>query len=256
MGVRQGDPPPRGVVLDTDGVLLDSATVHAAAWKAAFDACLAGLSPATAPQPPFDADAEYRRYVDGRSRYDGAEAFLASRGLRLPPGTPGDPPGHDTVWAVAAHKERLFVGMTEAGGVPVYHDSRPALTALRAAGVPRAAVSASRHARALLAEAGLDRLLDTVVDGTDAARLGLAGKPDPALFRHAATALGTDPGACAVVEDALSGVLAARRGGFRLVAGVDRTPDRHATPALLAQGADLVVPDLLTLVRTVWGDPA
>ncbi|MGA4978506.1 HAD family hydrolase [Streptomyces cinereoruber] len=254
MNGRHGSlPPPRSVVLDTDGVLLDSATAHAAAWKTAFDACLAARAPDGAgARAPFDADAEYRRHVDGRSRYDGAEAFLTSRGIALPPGSPGDPPGTDTVWAVAARKEAAFREALAAGAVTAFPDAGEALTALRALGVPRAAVSVSRHARTLLADTGLDRLLTVVVDGGDAARLALPGKPDPALFLHAAALLDTPPGDTAVVEDALAGVRAARRGGFGLVVGLDRSPGGHAGASLHAEGADLVVPDLTALVRKTW----
>ncbi|MCX5230413.1 HAD family hydrolase [Streptomyces sp. NPDC087219] len=246
--------PPESVVLDTDGVLLDSAVVHAAAWKIAFDACLDRLAPDNGRQPPFDADAEYRRLVDGRSRYDGAVAFLTARGLHLPPGDPHDAPGCGTVWAVAAHKERAFVDLLRTKGITAFADVGPALMALRTAGVPCAAVSASRHARTLIRAAGLAGLLTVIVDGEDAARLGLAGKPDPALFLRAAALLGSRPQEAAVVEDALAGVEAARSGGFGLVVGVDRTPLGRAAALLREQGADLVVPDLTTLVRSVWGE--
>ncbi|WP_411109094.1 HAD family hydrolase [Streptomyces sp. c-19] len=247
-----GLPQPRGVVLDTDGVLLDSAAVHAAAWKTAFDACLGERPPGRGRPAPFDADVDYRRFVDGRSRYDGAEAFLTARGIRLPPGEPGDPPGCGTVWAVAARKEAAFQDALAADPVVAFEDAAAALAALRSLHVPCAAVSASRHARALIAAAGLDVLLAAVVDGEDAARLGLAGKPDPALFLHAAGLLGIRADAAAVVEDALAGVRAARRGGFGLVAGLDRTSDGHGASLLRAEGADLVVPDLMSLVRNVW----
>ncbi|NML51085.1 HAD-IA family hydrolase [Streptomyces sp. R302] len=250
---RTGFEPPRAVVLDTDGVLIDSAAVHAAAWKTAFDGCLAAWTDGTRRQEPFDADADYRRYVDGRSRADGAEAFLTARGIRLPPGTADDRPGCGTMGAVAARKERAFRDALRTRPVVAFADAVPALTALRSLRVPCAAVSASRHARALLASAGTDRLLATVVDGADAARLGLAGKPDPALFLHAAQVLGVRPRDCAVVEDALAGVLAGHRGGFGLVVGVDRTPDRHATGAMRERGAHLVVTDLMECVEAVWG---
>ncbi|MEU9859839.1 HAD-IA family hydrolase [Streptomyces sp. NPDC047971] len=254
-GPLPGSRAPRGVVFDTDGVLLDSATVHAAAWKVAFDACLALGGRGHGTQPPFDADAEYRRFVDGKSRFDGADALLTARGLALPAGTPDDPPGCATVWAVAARKEQAFQEALRTRGVACFPDAGPALAVLRAAGVPCAAASASRHARALLEAAGLDRLLTVVVDGRDTARLGIAGKPDPGLFLHAAALLGTPPGTTAVVEDALSGVAAARRGGFGLVVGLDRTSDRRHATRLREQGADLTVPDLAALVRRVWGEP-
>ncbi|WP_261992906.1 HAD family hydrolase [Streptomyces sp. adm13(2018)] len=244
--------PPRSLVLDTDGVLLDSAGLHATAWKTALDACLETV--AGEKQPPFDADAEYRRFVDGKSRYDGVAALLDARGVELPVGTPADPPGRTTIWAVAARKERAFVDLLHTEGVTAFPDVLPALTALRTEGVPCAAVSASRHARALIRAAGLDALLAVIVDGEDSARLGLAGKPDPALFLRAASLLGSRPPRTAVAEDALAGVEAARRGGFGLVVGVDRTPLRSAADALAEQGADLTVPDLTTLVRSVWGE--
>ncbi|MFD4319066.1 HAD family hydrolase [Streptomyces sp. NPDC058548] len=242
----------RALVLDTDGVLLDSAGLHAAAWKRALDACLEAVPGED--QPPFDADAEYRRFVDGRSRYDGAAAFLSARGLRLPTGTPRDSPGSATIWAVAARKEQAFVDLLRDEGVSAFGDSRPALTALRAANVRCAAVSASRHARVLIRAAGLAGLLAVIVDGEDADRLGLAGKPDPALFLRAAALLGRHPQETAVAEDALAGVEAGRRGGFGRVVGVDRTELRRTAALLRDQGADLVVPDLTTLVRSVWGE--
>ncbi|MFF2779563.1 HAD family hydrolase [Streptomyces sp. NPDC058052] len=251
--IRTGAAPPHAVVLDTDGVLIDSAAVHAAAWKTAFDACLAEWAPGTERQEPFDADADYRRYVDGRSRYDGAEAFLAARGIRLPPGTADDRPGRDTVRAVAARKEQAFRGALRTRPVVAFEDAVRALTLLRGLRVPCAAVSASRHARELLAAGGVDGLLRTVVDGEEADRVGLPGKPDPALFLHAAHALGVRPRDCAVVEDALAGVLAGSRGRFGLVVGVDRTPDRHTSDALRAHGAHLVVAGLVEFVEAVWG---
>ncbi|MFF8840655.1 HAD family hydrolase [Streptomyces sp. NPDC015130] len=252
-GRSPGSRPLLALVLDTDGVLLDSARLHAAAWKTALDACLESMA-GEEQQEPFDAEAEYRRFVDGRPRYDGAAAFLAARGLGLPAGTPRDPPGHATIWAVAALKERAFLDLLRARGVAAFGDVLPALDALGAAGVPCAAVSASRHARALIRAAGLAGLLTLIVDGEDAARLRLAGKPDPALFLRAAALLGSLPQETVLAEDALAGVEAARRGGFGLVVGVDRTPSGRAAAALRERGADLVVPDLTTLVRSVWGE--
>ncbi|WP_282693796.1 HAD-IA family hydrolase [Streptomyces sp. CC208A] len=252
-GHPTGSGPPHAVVLDTDGVLLDSAAVHAAAWKTAFDACLAERAGEGRRSEPFDADTDYRRFVDGRSRYDGAAAFLAARGIRLPPGSADDRPGCGTVRAVAARKEQAFLDALRTRPVAAFEDARRALTALGSLHVPCAAVSASRHAGALLAAAGLDRLLTAVVDGEDAARLGLPGKPDPALFLHAARVLDARPRDCAVVEDALAGVLAGRRGRFGLVVGLDRAAGRPAAPAMRERGADLVVTDLVELLETVWG---
>lgn len=149
--------PLRAVVLDTDGVLLDPAVLHAAAWKSAFDGCLDTWAAGTghAAQPPFDAQREYRELVDGKPRLDGALAFLTARGIELPPGDAADPPGCGTAWAVAARKERAFTEALQAGAVEAFSEVRPALEALRAQGMRCAAVSASRHARPLLESAAI-----------------------------------------------------------------------------------------------------
>ncbi|MFJ5806545.1 HAD family hydrolase [Streptomyces sp. NPDC093093] len=237
------------VVFDTDGVLLATAVRHAAAWKTTFDDCLTQWQPPTGDGPPrpFDAVHDYRDLVDGRSRLDGVRAFLSSRHIDLPSGTPQDQPGCTTVHAVAARKERIFSEALMTHGVDVFEDVRPTLRRLRAMNVRSAAVSASRHARLLLEATGLDALLDAVVDGQDAAALALPGKPDPALFLAAAARLETAPARAAVVEDALVGVEAGRGGRFRLVVGLNRDGGPSADQALLAHGADLVLPGLAGL---------
>ncbi|MFE3760227.1 HAD family hydrolase [Streptomyces sp. NPDC059104] len=245
----------RAVVFDTDGVLLATADRHAAAWKETFDGCLPDWQPshAGARPRPFDAVREYRDLVDGRSRLDGVRAFLAARHIDLPPGTPGDPPGCATVHAVAARKEEVFSAMLRTDGVHAFGDVRPALRELREKAVRCAAVSASRHARSLLESAELAGYFDALLDGNDAAALALPGKPDPALFLEAAGRLGVPPAHTAVVEDALAGVEAGHRGGFRLVVGLDRGDDRRMRDALGAHGADLVLPDLGGLPAVLEG---
>lgn len=242
----------RAVVFDTDGVITDSARVHAAAWQTAFDACLR----AAGDDRPFDPVEDYRRYVDGRNRLDGAAAFLISRDLRLPLGDPDDPPGTDTVQAVAARKEQLFTRRLRSGGIAAWPGTVRVLQVLRSAGVPCAAVSASRHAPELLAGAGVLDLFRTVVDGKEAARLKLAGKPDPALFLEAARRLGVPAPEAAVIEDALAGVEAGRRGGFGLVVGVDRTAGPTSATDLREHGASIVVRDLAELLAGGGADDA
>lgn len=229
----------RAVVLDTDGVIIDSARLHAAAWKEAFDPFLE----ATGGQRPFDLVEDYLRHVDGRSRMDGATAFLASRGLDLPPGDADDAPGTGTIRALAARKEQLFKAGLRTHTIEAWPGTVRLLDALRRGRVPCAAVSASRHATELLAAAGVLALFQTVVDGNEVRRLNLPGKPDPALFVEAARRLDVPPRDTAVVEDALAGVEAGRRGGFGLVVGVDRTGGRISAAALRRHGADVVVAD-------------
>nr|WSZ19026.1 HAD-IA family hydrolase [Streptomyces canus] len=224
------------VVLDTAGVITDSARVHAAAWKDAFDAFLSEHPPEDPTQRrPFDVRADYLPYVDGRSRLDGAAAFLASRGLD---------PSAETVRAVAADKERLFTARLREKGVDVYPGTVRLVHALRRAGKSVAAASASRHARELLTRAGVLELFHALVDGGEAARLELPGKPHPDLFLEATRRLGVPADRAAVVEDALAGVEAGRSGGFALVVGVDRTDSPDTRAGLARHGADMVVTDL------------
>lgn len=230
------------VVFDLDGVLTDTAELHADAWKQAFDAALrANAEQTRAGFVPFDADSDYRTYVDGRPRLEGARAFLLSRSLRLPTGNPADPPGEQTVWAVANRKNELFVGLLGERGVRTFASSVGLVRRLRTAGVRTAVVTASRNASRVLAVTGLDMLFDVRVDGEDAAALNLPGKPDPATYLEAIRRLNVSPDRAVIVEDALAGVEAGRRGGFGLVIGVDR---RGHPDALEAAGADLVVSDL------------
>ncbi|MFD3655654.1 HAD family hydrolase [Streptomyces sp. NPDC058620] len=237
-----------GVVFDTDGVIIDSARLHAAAWKTAFDACLKANPPDDPPaRRPFDRD-DYLRYVDGKSRMDGAASFLASRGIALPPGTLAEPPGTDTVGAVAACKEQIFTERIRARKVDAYPGTLLLLRHLRARGVAMAAVSASRHAGELLDRSGVLPYFAVLVDGVEGGRLGLPGKPAPDLFLAAAGRLGLPASRTAVIEDSLAGVEAGRRGGFHLVVGVDRSAGPDTRAALLDRGADVVVDDLSELL--------
>jgi alpha,alpha-trehalase len=229
------------VVFDTDGVLTDTASVHAAAWKRLFDEYLARRSEGLGEPFRRFEHADYLHHVDGRSRYDGVAGFLTSRGIQLPWGVPADPPGRGTVCGLGNAKDRWFVAHLREHGADAFPTSVGFVRRLRGAGVRTAVVSASRNMVAVLEAAGLRDLFDVEVDGVEADRLGLAGKPDPALFLEAARQLGVVPARAAVVEDALAGVEAGRRGGFGLVVGVDRGGQ---AAALAARGADVVVDDL------------
>jgi beta-phosphoglucomutase family hydrolase len=229
------------VVFDTDGVLTDTASVHASAWKRLFDEYLRERSDRLGePFQPFE-ERDYLRFVDGRPRLDGVAGFLASRGISLPAGTAADPPQRETYGGLGNRKNDYFLAMLAEGGVRPFASSVALVRELKARRVLLAAISASRNFKAVLEAAGLRGLFDAEVDGEEAARLGLAGKPDPAIFLEAAARLGVEPARAAVVEDALAGVQAGRRGGFGLVVGVNRGD--HAGE-LLANGADVVVGDL------------
>jgi beta-phosphoglucomutase family hydrolase len=232
------------VVFDLDGVLTDTASLHAAAWQEAFDGLLQDLARHGGPVfAPFDVGAEYRAHVDGRPRIDGARGFIAARGLTLPEGTPADPPGTATVWAVANRKNQLLRQLLAEQGVRTFPSSVALARRLREAGVFTAVVTASRNATQVLAAAQLADLFDVRVDGTDAAALGLPGKPDPATYLEAVRRLHVSPDRAVIIEDAVPGVEAGRRGGFGLVVGVDR----DSRGVLAAAGAHIVVTDLADL---------
>ncbi len=246
--------PFRAVVTDMDGVITRTASLHERAWKRTFDAFLrergrlrgAADDPRSGDDPrdgPFTSE-DYRRFVDGKPRYDGVRDFLASRGLELPEGDPSDEPDRETVQGLGNRKNADFRALLEEEGAEVFDDARAAVDRWRRGGLAVAVVSASRNCRLVLRSAGMLNRFDAVVDGEEAARLGLVGKPG--IFREAARRLGLEPGQAVAVEDSAAGVRAASAEGYGLVAGVARG-DGSARPGLEEAGADVVVPDLAAL---------
>jgi beta-phosphoglucomutase family hydrolase len=232
----------RAVLFDLDGVLTDTASIHAECWKQMFDAYLRERADRTGePFVEFDIAGDYHRYVDGKPRYDGVRSFLASRNIELPDGDPSDPPGTNTVCALGNSKNVLINEVLARDGVEPYPGSMRLLDELGAAGVHMAIVSSSKNAPTVLAAAGIAERFETVVDGKVAAETGLPGKPAPDTFLDAARRLGVPREEAVVVEDAISGVEAGRNGEFGLVIGVARADNESA---LSAAGADLVVTDL------------
>ncbi|MBF6182232.1 trehalose-phosphatase [Nocardia otitidiscaviarum] len=228
------------VLFDMDGVVTDSASMHAAAWTELFDDFLARRAGERGERlTPFTHD-DYLRYVDGKPRYRGVADFLASRDISLPWGDPSERGDVDTVCGLGNRKDRLFLARVARDGVRVFDGTVALIRRLHAAGLGTAVFSASRNAAEVLAAAGLAELFEVRVDGLEAERLGLAGKPDPAMLLEAAYRLGAEPERTVVLEDAEAGVAAGRRGGFGLVIGVDR--GGHAD-RLREQGADTVVVD-------------
>lgn len=234
-------------LFDLDGVLVQTARLHASAWKQLFDGFLQAEAERTGePFRPFELPQDYVAYVDGRLREEGVRSFLASRGVDVPEGKPDDPPSATTVHGLAARKNELLLEVIAEQGVDVYDGSIRFVEAVRAAGLRRAVVSASKNTRSALAAAGVSGLFEVVVDGLVAERDGLPGKPRPDTFLAAAADLGVDPGRAAVFEDALVGVEAGRAGRFGWVVGVDRGA---GADALRRHGADLVVADLAELLE-------
>ncbi|RMI33559.1 trehalose-phosphatase [Nocardia stercoris] len=239
------------VIFDMDGVVTDSAAVHAAAWTDLFDAFLAARPQlAGEDTTPFTL-ADYARWVDGKPRYDGVRDFLAARGITVPEGQPTDPPGTTTVCGLGNRKDELFLDRIARSGVPAFTSTVALVHQLREAGLGAAVFSASRNCAQVLAAAGIGDLFPVRVDGLVAEDLALPGKPDPAVLHEAARRLGADPDRTVVVEDSEAGATAGLRGGFGLVVGVDRIG--HAAQ-LAAHGADVVVADLAA-VGVVDGFP-
>ena len=232
-------------LFDMDGVVTQTATVHAAAWKQMFDEFLRD-APRTGTQfVPFDPHHEYDAYVDGKPRLDGTRSFLESRGIHLPEGTPEDPPGTPTLYGLSNRKNNLVLAKIAAGGVQVYDGSITYIKAVRAGGIATAIVSASANTQQVLRSAGIEDLFDARIDGVIAKQRGLRGKPAPDTFLAAAEALGVPAAHAVVFEDAQAGVAAGHAGHFALVVGVDRVGQ---AAELREHGADIVVKDLAELL--------
>jgi beta-phosphoglucomutase family hydrolase len=234
-------------LFDLDGVLTQTAGLHAAAWKQMFDAYLRDRAAARGQDfVPFDPVGDYDNYVDGKPRHEGVRSFLASRGIELPLGTSDDPPGAETIDALGNRKNEIVLALIRERGVEAYEGSVRYVRAAREARLRRAVVSSSTNCRDVLLAAGIEDLFEARIDGVVAEREHLRGKPAPDTFLAGARALGVGPRQAAVFEDALAGVEAGRAGGFRFVVGIDRVGQGEA---LRARGADIVVRDLAELLE-------
>ncbi|MGF6885144.1 alpha,alpha-trehalase [Nocardia sp. GAS34] len=229
------------VIFDMDGVVTDSASIHAAAWTELFDTFLATRAPGRGEDLSPFTETDYERFVDGKARSDGVADFLAARGISLPHGELSDPADAVTACGLGNRKDRLFLRRVARDGVPAFESTVALVRGLRAAGLGTAVFSAGRNAAEVLAAARVGDLFAVRIDGVVAHELSLPGKPDPAMLLEAARRLGARPERTVVVEDAEAGVTAGRRGGFGLVIGVDRVG--HAD-RLRAAGADEIVADL------------
>lgn len=229
----------RAALFDLDGVITPTAEVHRRAWAQMFDEFLAlrGL-------PPY-VDSDYFEYIDGKPRLDGVRSFLGSRGIDLPEGQAADPPEAETVHGLGKRKNAVFARVLAEAGVEAYPGSVRLIDALGERGIALAVVSSSRNAPSVLDAAGLTDRFVTIIDGAVAAERQLAGKPEPDTFLAAAIELQVPAAECVVLEDALSGVAAAKAGDFGLVVGVDRGVGAEA---LVQNGADVVVRDLEELL--------
>jgi len=234
------------ILFDMDGVLTMTMKIHAACWKKMFDEYLAQRAPGHGEKfHPFDISGDYKAYVDGKLRYDGVQAFLESRGIELPYGSPGDDPSQETVCGLGNRKDRMVNEMIASDGVELVEGALELVKQVREAGLKTAVVSASKNCTKILRAAALEDLFDYVVDGHVATEHKLPGKPAPDTFLKAARQLAVSPPRAVVIEDAISGVEAGRAGGFGLVVGVDHYGNRSV---LREHGADVVVESLNELL--------
>jgi len=234
-------------LFDLDGVLTQTARIHAQAWKQMFDDFLRDWSErAGEPFEPFDRPTDYDEYVDGKPRLDGVHSFLESRGIHIPMGSPSDAPEEDTVHALGTRKNNLVLDLIQDQGVDPYAGSVAFVERARDQGLRRAVVSSSTNCREVLVAAGIEHMFEVRIDGTVAEREGMAGKPAPDTFLAGARAFDAEPAEAAVFEDAQAGVQAGRAGDFGWVVGVDRTGQAEA---LRQRGADVVVEDLAELLE-------
>lgn len=234
------------VLFDLDGVVTETAKLHAACWKKAFDTFLKKYALQTGqPFTLFDISSDYNRYVDGKLRQDGVHSFLASRHIQLPLGDPDGPSDQATIWGIGKRKDALFKTALLEQGVDTLADGMALVRHVRATGFKTAVVSSSKNCLAVLKAADIEKYFDVRVDGTTVDELRINGKPAPDSFLKAAELLEVSPARSVVVEDAIAGVEAGRRGNFGLVVGVARKGDEEA---LRENGADIVVTDLKTLI--------
>ncbi|MFQ5934921.1 MAG: trehalose-phosphatase [Acidiferrobacterales bacterium] len=233
------------VIFDMDGVVTNTARLHAAAWKQLFDDYLQRRAQQRQePFVPFDIQTDYLSYVDGKPRYEGVKSFITSRGIELPYGERADEQGTETVCGLGNSKDEMFERLLHSNGPDVFKSTVTLIKSLRSHGIKVGIVTSSRHCQDVLQLAGIEELFEARVDGVIADSLGLKGKPNPDIFVKAAELLGVRVEHSVVVEDAMSGVQAGRDGRFGLVIGVDRGGNREA---LAAHGADIVVSDLAEL---------
>ena len=230
------------VLFDLDGVITDTASVHAKCWKKMFDEYLKKRSAEKGePFRPFDIETDYRLYVDGKPRFNGVRDFLTSRKINLPEGTHQDPSNAETVGGLGNRKNDLINEVIENDGVEAYEGSITLARQIRDAGIKIAVVTSSQNCDVVLKAVNITDLFEAQVDGNVIHELHLSGKPAPDSFLEGAKRLGVSPARAVVVEDAISGVQAGRNGKFGLVIGVDR---KGYADELKKNGADIVVKDL------------
>ena len=227
------------VIFDLDGVITQTQKAHAKAWKKAFDEFLKNIAKGKS-FTPFDISTDYLAYVDGKPREEGIRSFISSRGIKLPLGKEDDTEDIKSITALSNMKNRYFLDLISKG-VQTYKSSIELLLKLNNFGFLTAIASSSKNATFILQSADLISHFNAIVDGLDLQNLELKGKPKPDLFLEAAKRLNVEPARTVVIEDAIAGVVAGKKGAFGKVIGVNRGKQ---SKKLMKAGADLVVKNL------------
>jgi HAD superfamily hydrolase (TIGR01509 family) len=235
----------RACLFDLDGVLTDSAVLHARAWAEVFDDFLLRLSDKTGWHfIPFDRGADYRAYIDGRPRLEGVHAFLASRGIHLPEGRPDDPADGDTARGLAREKSDALARGLRRTSVTALEGARRYLEAAGHAGLARAVISASASTVSMLELAGLATLVEEHVDADVIRVEGLHSRPAPDLLLSACRRLAVGPDEAVTFTHSPAGVAAGHACGMAVVGVGDGA---HAD-LLHGFGAERVVPTLSAML--------
>jgi beta-phosphoglucomutase-like phosphatase (HAD superfamily) len=235
----------RACLFDLDGVLTDSAVLHAWAWAEVFDEFLLRLSEKTGWQfMPFEPETDYSAYIDGRTRLEGIHAFLDSRGIRLPEGRVDDPVTTDSARGLAKRKGEVLSRGLRQHGVAALAGARRYLEATGHAGLERAVVSASTSTLPMLELANLATLVEERVDAEDIRSEGLRSRPAPDLLLVACRRLGVQPEEAVTFTHSAAGVAAGHAAGL----GVIGVGDREQREILQGFGAEEVVPSLSVLL--------
>ncbi|MEX0773347.1 MAG: beta-phosphoglucomutase family hydrolase [Balneolales bacterium] len=230
-------------IFDMDGVITDTARLHAKAWKTLFDEYKSFLDHNKLETfKPFSIEGDYPIYIDGVPRYQGVESFLISRNIKLPFGDPSDEPNMETICGLGNRKNEIFYKVLDETGVDILIENVDVIIELKDRGLKTAIISSSKNCKEVLERAGLLYLFPVRVDGVISKERGLKGKPEPDIFLEAARELGVKPEETMIVEDALAGIEAGKKGGFQLVIGIGGDEQREA---MLKLGADQVVPSLM-----------
>jgi HAD superfamily hydrolase (TIGR01509 family) len=244
-------PEVRSCVFELDDVLVGSAGLHREAWTRTLNELLAARAETSYGRlsAPFDPRMDYSEHIEGRPRLEGVRAFLASRGIRLPEGEPGDPPGTETVHGLANRKNESLGQLLERRGVAAFDGVRHYLELAHDAGISCAVVSASAHTAEMLRRSGLDGLVDGSIDAETIAAEHLRNRPAPDRLLAACRKLGVEPQRAAAFETSPAGVAAARAAGFAWVVGVDPAGEPGKLRQLRLSGADLAVRGLAHLLE-------